>query len=74
VPFVIAALVNEWPDPATVTVRPASAAVTTAAASCSRSRGRTISAGRHSWSPAQLRQTVACAEGRRFGSLAIRGG
>ena len=46
VPSVSAASVNEWPEPATLTFLPASAAEATAAASSSRSRGATRSAGR----------------------------
>ena len=57
VPSVIAASVKECPDPATLTFLPPSAATLTAAASSSRSRGATRSAGRQAWSPAQLRHS-----------------
>ena len=47
VPSVIAASVKEWPEPATLTFLPASAAAATAAASSSRLRGASLSTGRH---------------------------
>ncbi len=45
VPSVIAVSVNEWPLPATLTLRPAAAAAPTASASSSRRRGRSCSNG-----------------------------
>ena len=47
VPSVIAASVKEWPEPATLTFRPASVAAAIAAASSSRLRGANLSTGRH---------------------------
>ncbi len=61
VPSVSAASVKEWPEPGTLTVRPASADSATAAARASRSAGLTIRAGRHAWSPAQLRHSAIAA-------------
>src|SRR3954452_7747346 len=54
VPSQSAVSVNEWPEPATLTVRPAEAAAAIAALSSSRFAGATISAGTHDWSPAQF--------------------
>ncbi len=61
---VSAASVNECPDPATRSERPAPALLRTTSISSSRLRGRSTVAGLQAWSPTQLRQLCAPASGR----------
>ena len=57
VPSVIAASVKEWPEPATLTLRPAAtAAADRLGQLLAIALGRTSSTGVQGWSPAQLRQ------------------
>ena len=65
VPPVSAAPVNEWPEPATRTQRPAASARSTAFTTSAAVAGRSTTAGSQRWSPAQLvhmRRTLACRE------------
>jgi hypothetical protein len=58
-PSVIAAPVNECPEPAIRTRRPSRAASFTAAATSSTVAGTSTCAGRDTWSPAQFRHSAA---------------